>query len=153
MARYAEGTEVSVSSSQQEIGRTLTRYQVETYSFGQRPGFAMVEFEISDLPIRVFVPLPEKRSGSYKAGNGRQVTFASKWEQEVKEAWRALALLIKANLEAVARGIISADKAFMAFLVLPDNGETMGERVLPAYRDALVNGSRLALPAASASKS
>ena len=38
---YARGTTVEVAASQQEIARTLTRYKVDTYSFGQSPGQAL----------------------------------------------------------------------------------------------------------------
>ncbi len=70
-----------------------------------------------------------------------------RWEQEVREAWRALLLLIKANLEAIERKITTPERAFMAFLVLPD-GRDLGDAVLPTYRDALSGTGPLALEAA-----
>lgn len=131
---YAAGTTVTVQSSQQEIANTLHRYKVDTYSFGARPGLAMVEFALKDLPIRVAVPLPEKPK-TQKGRNpstGRIVDLWKAWEQDVRECWRALLLLIKANLEAVERGIVRAEQAFMAFLVAP-NGQTVGDIVLPQF--------------------
>jgi hypothetical protein len=134
---YASGTTVNVAASQQEIAKTLHRYHVDTYSFGARPGMAMVEFALRDLPIRVAVPLPEKpaKQRGTNPATGRVVDLWARWEQEVKECWRALLLLIKANLEAVDRGIIRAEQAFMAFLIAP-NGQTVGEIVLPQFLES-----------------
>lgn len=133
---YAKGTTVSVSSSQMEIAKTLERYQVHTYSFGARPGLAMVEFELSLLPIRVAVPLPGKpaRQKGPSPETGRTVDLWTRWEQDVRECWRALLLLIKANLEAIERGIVKPEEAFMAYLITND-GRTLGDVVLPAYRE------------------
>ena len=41
-------------------------------------------------------------------------------------------LFIKAALESVDRGIVTVEQAFMAFLVTGD-GETLGDKALPAY--------------------
>lgn len=143
---YAKGTSTTVASSQHEIGQTLSRYKVHTYAFGQEPGKAIVSFKMGDLPIRVGIPLPAHREGKRRAANGRMVDIEREWEQEVREAWRALVLLIKANLEAIERKIVTPEQAFMAYLVLP-SGETVGDVVLPKYTEALASGSRLALTA------
>jgi len=133
---YATGTTVTVASSQMEIARTLERYKVHTYSFGARPGLAMVEFEIDGYPIRVAVPLPAKpvREKGPSPETGRTVNLWTRWEQDVKECWRALLLLIKANLEAVERGIVKVEEAFMAYLITND-GRTLGDVVLPSFRE------------------
>lgn len=149
---YARGTTVEVSSSQQEIARTLQRYKIETYSFGQSPGQALVMFQVKLLPVRISVPLPERPNQAkvINKESGRMVLAEPRWEQEVREAWRALLLLIKANLEAVERGITTAERAFMAYLVLP-GGQTLGDAVLPSYHQALRTGDGpLALEMASA---
>ena len=100
---YAQGTTVTVSNSQLEISRTLTRYGVESYSFGATPGWALVEFEHQHMPIRLRIPLPAKppKETGLSAKTGRQVNLWKAWEQDVKEAWRALLLFIKAALESV----------------------------------------------------
>lgn len=147
---YAKGTAVEVSASQQEIARTLARYKVDTYTFGQRPGAAGVSFTIKTLPIRMEVPIPP-RPTQEKVMNretGRMILAEPRWEQNVRECWRALLLLIKANLEAIERGIVTAERAFMAYLVLP-SGQDLGDTVLPAYRDALAGTGPLALEAAT----
>lgn len=146
---YAAGTTVTVERSQQEIAATLTRYDVDTYTFGARPGRAVVEFVLADMPIRLAIPLPAKpaQQKGRNPATGRTVDLHKAWEQEVREAWRALLLFLKANLEAVERGVITAEQAFMAFLLTPD-GRTVGDAVLPAYRQALTSG-RLAIEASA----
>jgi hypothetical protein len=141
---YAKGTEVTVQRSQQEIATTLTRYGVETYTFGAAPGIAQVSFVIGGYPVRLTIPLPPKpaKEKGTNPATGRVVNLWTKWEQEVKEAWRSLLLLIKANCEAVERGIVTPAQAFMAFLVAP-NGDTIGEVILPQYQESLSSGRTL----------
>lgn len=138
---YAKGTSVSVESSQQEIAKTLRRYGVETYGFGARPGAAIVEFEAHGMPVRVGIDLPARppQEKGRNPDTGRIVNLWTAWDQDIRECWRALLLLIKANLEAVERGIVTVEQAFLAYLVAPD-GRTVGEVVHPAYRDALTTG-------------
>ena len=143
--RYAQDTTVSVESSQQEIGRIFSRYKIDTYVFGATPGQALVQFEAHGFPIKIAIPLPA-RPGNPRVMNpatGRMVDANARWQQEIRSAWRALVLLIKANLEAVDHRITTVDRAFMAYLLAPD-GRVLSEHVLPDYRDALTSG-RLAL--------
>lgn len=62
---------------------------------------------------------------------------------------RALALVVKAKLEAVAAGITEFDDEFLAHLILP-NGTTVGDHVRPAIQHAYETGQMptalLALP-------
>jgi hypothetical protein len=51
-------------------------------------------------------------------------------EQACRQRWRALALAIKAKLEAVEAGITSFEDEFMAHIVLPD-GSTFGRWARP----------------------
>lgn len=131
---YAKGTDVTVDRSQQEIVRLLNRYKVETYAFGAERGRAQVMFEIGSTPIRVGIPVPPRPAEDkiYNPDTGRWVLAMPRWDQEVKECWRALVLLLKANLEAVERGIVTVEQAFMAYLVTGD-GRTVGEIVLPQF--------------------
>lgn len=135
---YAKGTTVTVQSSQMEISRTLNRYGIDSYTFGQTPGWAQVEFMHAGMPIRVRVELPAKppKQMGVNTKTGRQVDLWKAHEQQIKELWRALLLFIKAALESVELGIVSVDQAFMAFLVTAD-GRTLGERILPEYRQSL----------------
>ena len=138
---YAKGTTVTVDKSQIEIAAIFGRYGVETYGFGQSPGFGLVEFQFADMPISLKVPLPVKPASPTEknAKTGLSVQTFPKWEADVREAWRALVLFIKAALESCERGIVKPEQAFMAFLVGPD-GRTVGDMVLPAYMQSLETG-------------
>lgn len=136
---YAKGTSVTVQSSQIEISRILDRYGVEAYRFGAAPGVALLEFEYQGLPVRLNVPLPAKPTSEKLVDpkTRRYVLALPRWEQAVKEAWRALVLFIKAALESVERGVVKAEQAFMAFLVT-STGDTLGDRILPEYKATLL---------------
>jgi hypothetical protein len=135
---YAKGTSVTVQSSQMEISRILDRYGVDSYRFGAAPGVAMLEFVYEGMPVKLTVPLPAKPTDEklIDPKTRRYVLALPRWEQAVREAWRALVLFIKAALESVERGIVKAEQAFMAFLVT-GTGETLGDRILPEYRAQL----------------
>ena len=60
-------------------------------------------------------------------------------EQACRSRWRALALAVKAKLEAVAIGITTFEDEFMAHIVMPD-GLTVGEHVRPRIASAYESG-------------
>jgi len=66
------------------------------------------------------------------------------YEQAVRQRWRALALVIKAKLEAVEAGITIFEDEFMAHIVLPD-GRTVGEYMLPKIEETYTTGRMPAL--------
>lgn len=135
---YASGTDVTVDRSQQELVKILHRYGVETYQFGATPGKASIFFEVNTLPVLISIPVPSRplHPKMKNPTTGRMVDAMSRWDQEVREAWRACVLLVKANLEAVERGIVSVEQAFMAYLVGDDGKTTLGDVVLPQYLKA-----------------
>lgn len=133
---YAKGTDVGVAKSQEEITRIFQRYGVEIYGFMARPGQASVQFQLHGVPVDLAIPLPARPTEEKQLNptTGRWVLAMPIWEQEVKESWRALVLLLKANLEAVDRGLLSAEQAFMAYVAL-ETGGTLGDLVLPQWRE------------------
>lgn len=142
---YAKGTDVSVDRSQQEITRILQRYQVDSYAFGASKTTVSLGFELNGVPVRIELPTPVRPdpAAKTKAANGRMVSLMPAWEQEIKETWRALALVLKANLELVERKAVSIEQAFMAFLVMPGESRVLGDVVLPRYQQALASNQRL----------
>jgi hypothetical protein len=68
-----------------------------------------------------------------------------KADAATRQRWRALVLVLKAKLEAVASGISTVESEFLAGIVLP-NGMTLGQAVLPRLSDAVSSG-RLLPPA------
>ncbi|MDB2220673.1 Uncharacterised protein [Mycobacteroides abscessus subsp. abscessus] len=143
MPKYAAGTEVSSDRSRAEIERTLNRYGAKQFMYGWDENRAIVGFVIHNRQVRFVLPLPDANdreftrtpTGRTRAAN--QVREA--YEQAVRQKWRALALVIKAKLEAVASEIVTFDAEFLAHLVLP-NGQTVGDSVMPAVAEAYATG-------------
>lgn len=137
--RYAEGTEVSVEKSQSEIRALITRYGASHFAYMEGNGEAKVAFQVRDRRILFRVPLPSRDSPLFKRSPaGRKVygpdEQAKAWEMACRRQWRALALVIKAKLEAVQSGIVTFEDEFLAYTLKPD-GETIGDwakRELPA---------------------
>jgi hypothetical protein len=157
MPRYAADTTVDVSKSRAEIEALLTKYGATEFSTGWRPGEAMVQFRLKDLTIRFVLPIPErsdakyrrvKRRGYWTAATENQIDRA--WEQDKRQRWRALALVVKAKLEAVECGISTLTHEFLAFIVLPNDqqfGVWFTDNFLPSIQAGQM--PQLALPAKS----
>jgi hypothetical protein len=62
-----------------------------------------------------------------------------RWEQACAERWRALALVIKAKLEAVQQGISTFEDEFLAQTVLPD-GNTLSRWIQPQLTSVYATG-------------
>ena len=148
MNRFAENTAVSSENSRAEIERTLRRYDASgfAYAWDSTGGRAMVGFEIGSRRVRFMLPLPDPADEAFTltpTGKYRKPEAARKeWEQAGRQRWRALALVIKAKLEAVAAGIVTFEEEFLAHLVLP-TGRTVGEQWAPEYIKALEGGAKL----------
>lgn len=135
-AKYAARTEVPESQSRNEIERTLTRFGATAFAYGWSADHAraQVAFELTGRRVRFEIPLPDRSDRQFTHdGNGRRRTEAgirTAYDQEIRRLWRSLLLVIKAKLEAVATGIVTAEEEFLAHVVLPD-GSTVGQWVEP----------------------
>lgn len=135
--RFAETTAVSVEKSKAEIERLLSRYGATTFSSGWQNNQAQIMFEAQGRRIRFILPLPakdDKKFWHYLRGSvshcRTDAGALALWEQACRQSWRALALVVKAKLEAVTAGISEFESEFLANIVLPD-GETVGDYVKP----------------------
>ena len=139
--KYAEATTVSVERSKAEIERTLERYGADQFLSGWDAGksTAMIGFTMLGRQVRFFIELPDKADDEFQlteTGRARAETSALKaWEQACRQRWRALALVIKAKLEAVESGITVFEDEFLAHIVLP-NGSTVGDWARPQIEQA-----------------
>lgn len=144
---YAAGTTVRSEQSRAEIERTLTRYGATSFAYGWDTDRAMVGFAVAGRQVRFMLPMPD-RAEFARTPKTRQLRSAAAqsdaYEQAVRQRWRALALVVKAKLEAVAAGIVTFDEEFLAHLVLP-GGQTVGEAVAPQLVAALESGNVPAL--------
>ena len=143
--KYAAQTEVPADRSRSEIEKTLVRYGATKFAYGWEGDAAMIGFVANGRHIRFLLPLPDKTSTEFTRTPARgnlktpEQAIAS-WEQACKQKWRALALYVKATLEAVESGIVTFEEAFEAHTLLP-NGQTVGQYIQPQIREAYLTGS------------
>lgn len=145
MTRYAAGTAVSSSRSRDEIERTLTRYGATQFMYGWDQTAAIVGFIARDRQIRFVLPMPDRTAREFTHTPTRdtprsQPQAEAAYEQAVKQRWRALALVIKAKLEAIEAGISTFEDEFAMHIVLPD-GRQVRDHVVPAIEHAYTTGS------------
>lgn len=143
MARFAQHTDVSVEKSRAEIETILTRYGASHFAYMTGPGTAIIAFQAKDRRVRFDLPLPDRAAKEYDRDGRGSVRTPDKryaaWEQNCRQAWRALALVIKAKLEAVESGITEFENEFMAHIVMPD-GLTAAQHVRPWIASAYQGG-------------
>ena|SRR6185437_2454810 len=148
MARFAQNTEVSVEKSRAEIETILARYGASHFAYMTGPGTAVIAFQAKDRRIRFDLPLPDRADKKFaRDGRGSIRTMEKRyaaWEQACRQSWRALALVIKAKLEAVESGITEFENEFMAHIVMPD-GLTAAQHVRPWIASAYQGGDMPAL--------
>lgn len=141
MSRYAASTSVSTMKSRQEIEHTLRRYGADQFVSGwdDDRNHALVGFRLNGRQIRIDLPLPDRSerrfthtpTGLRRADRAREEAY----EQAGRQCWRALALVIKAKLEAVESGISTLEREFLADVMLP-SGQTLGEYMAPQLERA-----------------
>lgn len=149
MTRYAEQTSVSSDRSRAEIEQTLRRYGAQSFAYGWEADRAVVMFRAHDRHVRFMLPMPDPQAREFThtptRGTPRTAAQAYEaWEQACRQRWRALALVIKAKLEAVAAGITEFEDEFLAHMLLP-SGETVGQWARPQLAIAYESGTMPAL--------
>lgn len=153
---FAANTDVPVSRTRGEIEEVIMRNGGDRFgSFVDRTSAAIL-FEIAGRRIRIVIPLPDMDSPDFEPrykGGGRYGPADEqrrvKWEQACRTRWRALLLVLKAKLEAVAVGIASLEDELLAYTILPpdENNETrtVGEAFAEPIREAYATGTFPAL--------
>jgi hypothetical protein len=99
----------------------------------QEREFVAIQFHFKERRIRLDVPMPTQREHG-----GSQ----SRVEAATRQRWRAMLLVIKAKLEAVASGISTLEQEFLANIVT-ESGATIGQIVLPRIDEAVAAGRLL----------
>ena len=138
MARYAAETSVSVERSRAEIEATLNRYGADVFAYRTDGPEVRIAFRMDGRQFRFLLTLPSRseRRFTHHSRGARAIDAAlAAWEQACRQKWRALALVIKAKLEAVDAKISTLESEFMAHLVLP-SGQTMEEWATPQIEEA-----------------
>lgn len=132
---YAKNTNVAVSKSRMEIENIITRYGADAFMSGTDSGSgrAFVGFQLQGRQVKFVLDLPrlDEFRMTEKGRRRRDESLVRKaHEQACRSAWRSLALVIKAKLEAVEAGITTFDQEFLANVVVP-GGMTIGEKIIP----------------------
>jgi hypothetical protein len=145
--KFAAKTDVSVSASKAEIERLVERYGASGFMSGWKAEIAVIAFSMQDRQVRFTLSMPsrdDEQFTTYMRGSvphRREPDSAHKlWEQACRQKWRALALVVKAKLEAVESGISTFEDEFMASIVMP-NGRTVSEEIIPKIAAAYETGA------------
>jgi hypothetical protein len=144
MTRYAENTTVASDKSRAEIETTLQRYGADQFMYGWDRDQAVIGFRMDDRQVRFLLPLPDRNDPAFTHTPAKKYRRdpddqQKAWEQACRQRWRALALVVKAKLEAVETGITTFEDEFLAHIVLPD-GSTAGQWMRPQIADAYTTG-------------
>lgn len=159
MAQYASKTTVATSASVEDIRRTVERYGASAFGYltesSPQVSRAAVTFVAHGRQVRIVVDMPDRQDREFthtpSRGAPRDSSAAhAAWEQACRQRWRAVALLVKALLEAVESGIVTFSEAFLPFTIVPGTNETVAERIGAELEQALAIGGtpRLMLEAA-----
>lgn len=123
--RYAAGTTVPVSRSQDEIRDTLRGLGADQIGVMEGGGRGYVVFKIRETLYRVASPEIKVKGRQDPAPEHRRI-------------WRAIVLLVKARAVAIREGITTVEREFLADAVMPD-GSTFADHsprlIEQAYRD------------------
>jgi hypothetical protein len=145
--RYAADTTVPADRSRAEIERTLTRYGASAFAYAWEGDRSIVGFKFEGRHIRLTLTMPARESFRRVPDKGRIGGFRNRtdaqletaYDQACRQRWRALALVVKAKLEAVESGISTLEREFLADVVLSE-GQTVGEWIAPQLEVAYRNG-------------
>jgi hypothetical protein len=114
---YAQDTSVPIDRTRAEIEKLVRKHGANGFVSGWDNDRATVQFRKDNRHIRFILMIPKN-------------------EQLQRARWRALLLVIKAKLEAVAAGIATFESEFLANVVLPDGRtvyEATKDKVAVAY--------------------
>lgn len=132
--RYAADTSVPMDRSIAEIRTTVRRYGATEFAHMEREAEAAIGFTMRGRRVlfRLAMPNPKDRAFTHTAAKRQERSAAGAheaWEQACRSRWRALALAIKAKLEAVEIGIVTFEDEFLASTIPPGSSITFGEMV------------------------
>ena len=133
---YAKNTNVSVEKSEGEIKALLIRYGANSFASAWQNNKALIRFQAQNRMIQFILPLPDPKEDRFiyrvwgkkidKENLRSEVDAHKEWEQACRQRWRALALAIKAKLEAVESEITTFEEEFYSHIVMP-GGKTLYE--------------------------
>jgi len=149
MTKYAEKTTVAPEKSRGEIESTLIRYGADKFGYGYEESRIYVAFQMGKRAVRIILPMPTRDDAEFQVTWQRKETACQrKFDQAIRQRWRALFIVVKAKLESVESGIETFEEAFMPHIVIPSGeqaGRTVGEVQLPGLIRAIEDGEPVKL--------
>jgi len=118
--KYAQNTAVTAARSRAEIERILQKAGADEFGYITNKNVTQIAFRLKDRMLRFSVPVPKNVKDP---------------EKEMRRKWRVLALSIKSKLVAVREGT-SFEEEFLAHIVIPGDGRTLGEAMIPELDNA-----------------
>ena len=132
MTKYAEGTEVPISRSRDELERTLERFGATAQAWlrDDEKETVVLAFKRAGKGYKLVVRLVDAAACALTPkGNERTASAAQDAaDQENRRRFRSLANYVKAVMDAADTGIISAEDALLPYLMLP-SGETVAQAI------------------------
>ena len=135
--RYAKQTDVPWRQTRDDVEKLLLRYGYHEFGVVQTPKMASVSFRVRGAGHRVVLPLPDPEAPEFapKGAKNQHTKYKSEAKlreqaalQETDARWRALLLVLRAQLEYIAITGGDAEVGLAAYRLLPD-GTTVAERV------------------------
>jgi hypothetical protein len=139
MRRYAEGTQVSVNSSQGEIAGILHTHGVRKQGWMSSPDGDELMFELGGHSFRFQILRPTITEIRRLYPNTRDER--AKLDAEWRRRWRANVLLLKAKLEFIDSGDTTLERELLPYM-LTASGQTVGELVVAGKLPMLSAGGK-----------
>lgn len=119
---YAEDTKVPAAQSRAQIETILRKAGASRIATMDEPLEGIAMFMLAGRLIRLRIEIPGDAN-----------------DQRRRAIWRAVHLVVKAKIEAVAQGITTVEQEWLAHVVLPD-GSTVGDWIEPQLQVAYDQG-------------
>jgi hypothetical protein len=133
---YALNSSVPVERSKAQIRGYLAQMGADGFADAEQRGECRLAFQISNRNYAIAFRLPDMEScAATPTGRARsQRETVQRHEQMVRSYWRTILLIVKANAEAVALGVLTVEEAFGS-MMLSHGGRTLGQMVLRLSRN------------------
>jgi hypothetical protein len=128
---YATNSSVPVERSKAQIRGYLAQAGADGFGDVEQQGKVAMAFVIDGHRYQITFTLPAfSQFQQTPSGRDRcQREALAHHDRAVRSYWRTILLIIKANCEAIALGVMTARQAFGSMLVLGDGHTTVGEAV------------------------
>jgi hypothetical protein len=146
-----EHTEVPVARTQEALRRLLQTHkgfglaviseQDPTGREASVEGF-QAKVLIDGIPFVVKIMAKVKAAPKYSSDNQKQLFR----DQEVRRIWRVLYYHMKGVFEAADTGVMEFRELMLPYIVLPSDGRTIAEHILPQLARAMAGDASHLLP-------